>query len=110
MTQKGKVSSVLDGGKKVTATPYGGGVVSISLVVPAFLVGALAINTPIVYITFDDNTGLVLSRMDGGWNGGNISAYADGDAIVIAAGGGGNISAHANGDAIIITTGEMDKT
>ena len=89
MTQKGRVSAVLDGGKKVTATPYGGSIVTAPLVVPAFLIGTLTINMPIAYITFEDNTGLVLSRMDGGWNGSSISAYSDGDAIIITTGGDG---------------------
>jgi hypothetical protein len=88
MMQKGMVSTVLDGGQKVTATPYGGGVVSAPLVVPASLIGILPINTPIVYVTFDDNTGLVISRMDGRWNGSSISAYTDGDAIIITTGEG----------------------
>lgn len=85
MMQKGKVSAVLDDGMRVTATPYGGGVVSVPLSVPAALIGILPINTPIVYITFDDNTGLVISRMDGVSRapGGSISAYAEGDAIII---------------------------
>lgn len=86
MMKKGKVSAVFDGGWKVTATPYGGGVVSVPLAVPALLVGSLPINTPIVYITFDDNTGLVISRMDGKSSGASISAYAEGDAIIIKTG------------------------
>ena len=90
MMKKGKVSAVLDGGWKVTATPYGGGVVSVPLSVPANLAGSLQINTPIVYVTFDDNTGLVLSRMDGKSSGATISAYSDGDAIIITTGEGEN--------------------
>ena len=65
MVLKGKVSAVLDGGASVTVTPYGGGVVTIPLTVPFFLVGALAVNVPVVYAIFEDNTGIVLSRMDG---------------------------------------------
>jgi hypothetical protein len=68
MVQKGKVSTVIDGGKAVTATPYAGGTVTVPLTVPAFLIGALSVNTPIAYVVFDDNTGIVLSRMDGAWN------------------------------------------
>lgn len=93
MVLKGKVSGVLNGGTAVTVTPYGGGVVTIPLTVPYFLVGALAINTPVVYMMFEDNTGLVLSRMDGEVNpdlaGGNISAYSEGDAIIITTRNGG---------------------
>ena len=72
MIQKGKVSTILDGGKTITATPYAGGTVTAPLTVPFFLIGALPIGTPIVYVVFEDNTGIVLSRMDGDWNG-NIS-------------------------------------
>lgn len=68
MVLKGKVSSVLDGGKAVTATPYSGGTVTAPLTVPFFLIDALTVGTPIVYVVFDDNTGVVLCRMDGGWN------------------------------------------
>ena len=69
MVYKGKVSTILDGGKSITATPYSGGTVTAPLTVPFFLIGALPVGTPIVYVIFDDNTGVVLSRMDGNWNG-----------------------------------------
>lgn len=82
MIQKGKVSTVLNGGTSVTATPYSGGTVTAPLVVPSELIGLLSVNTPIVYATFDDGTGIVLSRVDGK-SGGAITAYSDGDAIVI---------------------------
>jgi hypothetical protein len=36
MVQKGMVSTVLDGGKAITATPYGGGTVTPALIVPFF--------------------------------------------------------------------------
>lgn len=68
MIQKGKVSTILDGGKTITATPYVGGVVTAPLTVPFFLVGALPVGTPIVYVAFEDHTGVVLARMDGDWN------------------------------------------
>lgn len=68
MVQKGKVSSILEGGKFVTVTPYFGSTVTTSLAVPFFLVGALPIGTPVAYVVFDDNTGIVLSRMDCGCN------------------------------------------
>lgn len=83
MIQKGKVSTVLDGGRSVTATPYSGGAVTSSLAVPTELTGMLSVNTPIIYITFEDGTGLVISRVDGKSNSGSIVAYSDGDAIVI---------------------------
>jgi hypothetical protein len=68
MVQKGKVSTVLDGGKFVTVTPYAGGTVTAPITVPVFLIGVLPIGTPVAYVVFDDNTGIVLARMDGAWN------------------------------------------
>ncbi len=68
MVQKGKVSTVLDGGQAVTITPYAGGTVTLPITVPFFLVGELPIGTPVAYVVFDDNSGIVLSRMDGKWN------------------------------------------
>ncbi len=68
MVQKGKVSTVLNGGKAVTVTPYAGSTVTAALTVPFFLVGVLPVGTPVAYVVFDDNTGIVLSRMDGEWN------------------------------------------
>lgn len=87
MIQKGKVSSVVDGGKKITATPFAGGIVTSPLVVPAALIGVLPVGTAIVYTVFEDGTGIVISRVDGTWNENAISpqivAYSDGDTIVI---------------------------
>lgn len=68
MVKKGKVSTIVDGGRFVTATPYSGGTVTAPLTVPFFLLNALPVGTPIAYVNFDDNTGIVLSRMDGEWN------------------------------------------
>ena len=68
MVLKGKISSVLNGGKAVTVTPYAGSTVTAPITVPVFLVGALPVGTPVAYVVFEDNTGLVLSRMDGQWN------------------------------------------
>ena len=68
MVYKGKVSTILNGGKTITATPYAKGTVTAPLTVPFFLIGALPVGTPIAYAVFEDNTGIVLSRMDGEWN------------------------------------------
>ena len=68
MVQKGKVSTVLNGGKSVTVVPYAGGTITNPITVPFFLVGALPVGTPVAYVVFDDNTGIVLSRMDGEGN------------------------------------------
>lgn len=86
MILKGKVSGILNGGTSVTVTPYGGGVVTVPLTVPQSLSGRLPINTPVLYVTFEDNTGIVLSRMDGESAGGagvDLEISTDGDAIVI---------------------------
>lgn len=68
MVLKGKVSTIENGGRSITATPYTGGTVTAPLTVPFFLFGALPVGTPIAYAVFEDNTGIVLSRMDGEWN------------------------------------------
>lgn len=68
MVQKGKISDVLSGGTAATVTPHGGGVVTEPLTVPFFLIGALSVNMSVAYVVFEDNTGLILSRMDGEWN------------------------------------------
>lgn len=70
MIKKGKVSAILDGGKLVTITPLSGGIVTAPLVVPFFLIGAVPVNTSVIYTVFDDNTGIVLARSDGAGNGG----------------------------------------
>lgn len=68
MVQKGKVSAIYDSGKTVAVTPYAGGTVTAPIIVPFFLVGVLPIGTAVAYVVFEDNTGIVLSRMDGVWN------------------------------------------
>lgn len=100
MIQKGKVSAILNAGAAVTATPYTGGTVSVPLAVPFFLIGALSVNTPISYALFPDNTGVVLTRMDGlGVGGSGIIAVPEGDAIKILAPG---IAVEPVGDTIAI--------
>lgn len=70
MIKKGKVSAILDGGNLVTITPLSGGIVTAPLVVPFFLIGAVPVNTSVIYTVFEDNTGIVLARSDGAGNGG----------------------------------------
>ena len=69
MMNKGTVSAILEGGKKVSVKPYMGESVTVALVVPYFLENCLEVGMPVVYTTFDDNTGIVISRMDGDWRG-----------------------------------------
>lgn len=65
---KGRISALHDGGKMAEVKPYTGEVVTVRLVVPFFLFECLAVGMEVVYAAFDDNTGLVLARMDGEWN------------------------------------------
>ena len=69
MTEKGRISAILEGGRKVTVIPsFSGDVVSHELVVPFFLFGCLKVQMEVAYCSFPDNTGVVLARMDGEWN------------------------------------------
>lgn len=69
MIEKGYISAILEGGKKVTVIPaFSSDVVSHELVVPFFLYKSLAVKMEIVYCWFQDDTGMVLGRMDGDWN------------------------------------------
>ena len=69
MIEKGYVSAILEEGKKVTVVPaFSSDVVSHELVVPAFLQGCLTVKTEVIYCWFQDDTGMVLARMDGEWN------------------------------------------
>lgn len=66
--QKGKVSSITADDMRVSVTPYSGGIVTPPLVVPFYLIGAVPVGTEVAYTIFDDNTGVIICRMDGGWN------------------------------------------
>ena len=68
MVSKGTISALYEGGKKASIKPYMGDVVTPQLVVPFFLLECLEVGMPVVYTTFEDNTGVVLARMDGEWN------------------------------------------
>lgn len=68
MVQKGTISALYESGKKATVKPYMGEIVTVRLVVPFFLYKCLAVGMPVVYATFEDNTGVILARMDGEWN------------------------------------------
>lgn len=69
MIEKGFVSAVMDGGKKVTVIPaFSGDVVTHALNVPDILRGVMQINKEVVYCSFPDNTGIVLACMDGTWS------------------------------------------
>lgn len=69
MINKGFISSLTEGGKKAIVIPQeSSGNVSFPLVVPYFLLECLEPNMPVVYSTFQDNTGIILARLDGEWN------------------------------------------
>lgn len=78
MIDKGKISTISADGRTATVVPaFDGASVTVPLVVPFFLAGSLAVNMPVVYTTFPDNTGVILCRMDGEW-----SHAVDGDLTV----------------------------
>lgn len=87
MVKKGIISAVLGDGYTATVTPHDGGIVSPALVVPAHLVGIVPAGTEVWYTLGSDNTGIILQRFDGKLSpdaiGGNLTAYSDGDAIII---------------------------
>lgn len=68
MVSKGTISALHEGGKKASIKPYLGEVVTPELVVPFFLFECLEVGMPVAYVSFEDNTGIVLARMDGEWN------------------------------------------
>lgn len=69
MIDKGYVSSILDGGKKVTVIPAtSGDVVTQPLTVPFFLLGTMKPQKEIVFCSFPDGSGVVLAALDGTWN------------------------------------------
>ncbi len=69
MINKGFVSTIIDEGKKAIVIPQEtNGTTTINLIIPYFLLECLETNMPVVYATFEDNTGIILSRLDGEWN------------------------------------------
>lgn len=63
MVKQGIIDCVLADGT-VTVTPFGGGIVSPPLVVPASLTGILSVGMAVWYVT-EGNTGIVMYRADG---------------------------------------------
>ena len=69
MFDKGVISALKDGGARAEIMPSRSTVsVTAPLVVPEFLFGMLQVNDPVVFAMFDDNTGVILSRLDGKWS------------------------------------------
>ena len=65
---KGTISALYNNQRIATVKPYLGEVVTSKLVVPFFLWECLEVGMPVVYAAFEDNTGVILARMDGEWN------------------------------------------
>ena len=69
LINKGFISTLVEDGKKAIVIPQEAGeTVTFPLVIPFFLLECLETNMPVVYATFDDQTGIVLARLDGEWN------------------------------------------
>lgn len=69
MVKKGLISSIGEDGKTaVVILSNATNSVTFPLVVPFFLWDCLEINMPVAYADFEDNTGVILARMDGEWN------------------------------------------
>lgn len=65
MVLKGIVAATQRGGETVSVIPFYGGSMTGPITVPMSLYGSLPLGTPVVYVVFDDCTGIVLARMDG---------------------------------------------
>lgn len=66
MVDKGKISTLKDGGTTAEVIPsQSSSAVTTTLTVPQLLQGNLSANTEVVYAVFDDNTGIILDRLDG---------------------------------------------
>ena len=66
MVDKGKISALKDEGATAEVIPsQSSTAVTTTLVVPQLLQGNLSVNTEVVYAVFDDNTGIILDRLDG---------------------------------------------
>lgn len=63
---KGVISALKENGSKAEVIPCSAtDTVTIPLAVPDLLRGNLSTNTDVVYAMFDDNTGIILCRLDG---------------------------------------------
>lgn len=63
---KGKISALQDGGTTAEVIPsQSSQAVTTTLTVPTLLKGNLEVNTEVVYVMFEDNTGIILDRLDG---------------------------------------------
>lgn len=65
---KGKISSLVGDTHATVVPSFSDSPVTTELVVPFFLRDCLSIGLDVVYVQYPDNTGVILSRMDGEWN------------------------------------------
>lgn len=65
--EKGTISSV-NGSKAAVVPSFSDAPVTAELTVPFYLVRCLEVGMEVVYAMFEDNTGLILGRLDGEWN------------------------------------------
>lgn len=76
MIGKGKISHITADGKAVVIPGHTSKAVTFPLVIPASLEGGLRANDSVLYAMFDDNTGIVIGRMDGSGSGGQAITYS----------------------------------
>lgn len=69
MIDKGKISSLKNNGKIAEVIPStAASTVTCQLVVSELLVKHVEVGDEVVYATFEDNTGIILAKMDGTWS------------------------------------------
>ena len=69
MIDKGVISAIKDGGSKAEVVPATSkSSVTTLLAVSEMLVDFIKVGDEVVYAMFDDNTGLVLAKLDGTWS------------------------------------------
>ena len=101
MVGKGVISSIDEAKKVATVVPMeASGSVTTNLVIPYFLIGCLSANMPVIYATFNDNTGILLARADGEFNHkiiGGLEVTESITAAVDVTGGGISLKSHIHG-------------
>ena len=65
---KGEISAIISITRATVVPAFSDDPVTVELVVPWFLWDCLEVGMQVVYAQFPDNTGIILSRMDGEWN------------------------------------------
>lgn len=69
MIDKGRVSALKNGGAYAEVIPYQAtSTVTIPLVVSEHIMEFINVGDEVVYALFEDNTGIILARLDGRWS------------------------------------------